>query len=665
MKSLSIKLFVTIVIAAAILYQTVAFYSFYHKSKDGIATLLQENLQSQIINLKHLLENDVRLNNINYIVSNLDNFIASNDMLSDLHVLNGRKQLLYSTDRDTLALHENVRCIKTSELLEHNVFQEECYYFLIKFYDNLTPHYYYAYIYTNSKYVNSLLKEQVMTYAILFGFFTIIFLALLWFNLKKFITIPLKELKYYAYYSENSPAQFFIQELESIRYSLKMTFHRMKQEQEKLYNLSTKDPLSGLYNRLSLIEKINWLISQEKRSKQGFTLIFLDLDDFKNINDSYGHEFGDMVLKEIAAVIKNSLRTNDIISRFGGDEFVIILPSITDITQIVEVLTKLQKNLFKPITHEEFTYKTTSSMGIVIYPKDGENANTLLKNADIAMYKSKELGKNNFHFFTNELNEELKEKLHIKAMIESALKNDHFKLFYQPQIDIKSGKIIGCEALIRIIDPVEGIISPYKFIPIAEQNNLIVPMGRWILQEAVSQLKKWENTPLSDLKISINVSALELNNKDFIKFFEKQLLNIDRKKLCVELTESVLMNNFEDNLIKIHKLKSLGISLALDDFGTGYSSLSYLKNIPFDFLKIDKSFIDDILEDPKDQLFIQVIIDIAQTMHLTVVAEGVEHKGQLSMLADLNCNIYQGYFCSKPVKAEDFEQLFNSNGCYN
>ncbi|WP_304546354.1 putative bifunctional diguanylate cyclase/phosphodiesterase [Sulfurimonas microaerophilic] len=665
MKTISIKLFFGIVIVTAIVYQSVAFYAYYQKSKAGIATLLKENIQTNMINLKHIIEKNIKVDNVNNIVANLDNYVASSEIMQDVHIVNNHKKLLYSSDRENSIAHKNTRCVQISKTLESDIFSEECYYFPIKLHEKLRPYYYYTYVYTNKDYIDSLLKRQVEKYTILFTLLTFVFLLLLWFTLKNFIITPLKELKHYAYYSENPPTNFFIQEIESIRYSLSMTFRRMKQEQEKLYNLSTKDPLSGLYNRLSLIEKINWLIAQSKRTKEGFTLIFLDLDDFKNINDTYGHEFGDMVLKEISEVIQSSLRSNDIISRFGGDEFVIILPNVTDITNTVEVLTKLQQKLFMPICHQEFTYNTTSSMGVVIYPKDGDNATSLLKNADIAMYKSKALGKNNFSFFTNELNKELKEKLHIKSMIELALKNNGFELHYQPQVDVATGKITGCEALIRMIDPIEGVVPPYKFIPIAEKNNLIVPLGQWILKEATSQLKKWENTPFSDLKLSINVSALELNHEDFIKSVKESIKDIDHSKLCIELTESVLMNNFKKDLPKIHQLKEMGLTLSLDDFGTGYSSLSYLKNIPFDFLKIDKSFIDDILEDPKDKMFVQIIIDIAQTMNLTVVAEGVELKGQLTMLEQLGCDIYQGYYCSKPLKCEEFEKLFFSHKCYN
>lgn len=647
------------------MYQSAAFYTYYDKSKTGVANLLQENIQTNMINLKHLLEKHIKENNINNIIANLDNFVASNEIIQDVHLLNSQRKLIYSSHRDNYLNNHDADCIHISQTMDSNIFQEKCYYFTIKLYRELDPHYYYAYIYTNQSYIDSLLKNQTQSYITLYIFLTLIFLLLLWFSLHKFIIAPLQELKHYANHSEFLPKKFFVQEFESLRCSLSSTFKRMKQEQQKLYNLSTRDPLSGLYNRLSLIEKIDWLIAQSKRTDEGFSLVFLDLDNFKNINDSYGHEFGDVVLKKIANVIGSSLRETDIISRFGGDEFVVLLPNITQMEQIENVLTKLQQKLIKPIEYQHVTYNTTSSMGVVIYPKDGNDSGTLLKNADIAMYNSKNLGKNNFSFFTSELNQELKKRLHTKAMIETALKNASFELFYQPQVDVSTGNIVACEALLRMIDPLEGIIPPDKFIPIAEQNNLIVPIGKWVIKEVVSQIKRWENTPFSELQVSLNISAIELNHKEFLETVEALTQTVDRSKICIELTESVLISRFDVNIKKIQRLKELGFSLSLDDFGTGYSSLSYLKNIPFDELKIDKSFIDDILDDPKDRMFIEVIIDIAKTMNLQVLAEGVEDHEQLKILSDLQCDVYQGYFCSKPLKSEEFEQLFRLNKSYN
>jgi diguanylate cyclase (GGDEF)-like protein len=456
--------------------------------------------------------------------------------------------------------------------------------------------------------------------------------------------------------------QFLIQELESIRYSLDFTFKRLKEEQQELFNLSTKDPLSGLYNRLSLIEKINWLISKAQRSDTQFAVLFLDLDNFKNINDSRGHEFGDQVLKHIAGILLTSVRDNDIVSRIGGDEFVIVLPDIEDNDAILEVIKRIQKSLFTPIVFDNFKYHVTCSIGITIYPKDGESVTELLKNADIAMYKSKALGKNNFHFYTESLNNEIQEKMKIQRLMINALEEGNFKLYYQPKVDIETNKIIGCEALIRLIDPVHGLIPPNKFINIAEENNFIIPLGNWIIEEATAQLKLWENTPLQDIKLSINVSGVQFKNKNLFSILESAIANIDPSKLEIELTESVLMNDFDEKLKVIHSFKTLGLSLSLDDFGTGYSSLSYLKQIPFDTLKIDKSFIDDI-ENKKEQSFVNMIITIAEELDLEVIAEGVENKEQLKYLKEMRCSQYQGYYCSKPLPVEEFEALFNRHSC--
>jgi len=418
--------------------------------------------------------------------------------------------------------------------------------------------------------------------------------------------------------------------------------------------------LSGLYNRLSLIEKLNWLISKGKRDKDEFAIIFLDLDNFKNINDSKGHECGDKILVHISKLLLKATRTNDIVSRLGGDEFVVVLPEFTNETKIVEVVQRLKKELNEPFTLDDDEYQITASMGIAIYPKDGDNVQMLLKNADIAMYKSKELGKNNYQFFTDAINKTVQERIKMQHIIRNALQNNYFKLFYQPKVDIQTNKIVACEALIRLIDPIEGIIPPFKFISIAEENLSIIPLGEWIIKEAVAQIKLWESTPLQNIKVSINLSGIQFKDSQLLQKIDSYTKEIERSKLDIELTESVLIEEFDERLEVIKKIKKLGISLSLDDFGTGYSSLSYLKDIPFDTLKIDKAFIDNIYT--KDDLsFINMIIGIAEDLHLNVVAEGVETQEQLELLKEINCEQYQGYLCSKPVPAKEFEELFILN----
>ena len=645
-----------------IFLESIVFYNFLKHSKATINTLLIQNVQSDILHLEHYMQKNIQQKALNEIVAHIDNFIALNPVIDDIDIFDNDNNLIYDPDaRNSISHQMTTQCLPVAQIANANLFKPSCYTFVTKTYNGLDPIYMHTYLYINNNYAQGLLHKEIQKYIVMFLIATVLFSLLLWSLFRYYVIHPLETLRRYAYYNDEQPPEnFFIQEIESIRYSLAITFERLNKEQKKLYNLSTKDPLSGLHNRLSLIEKLNWLISRSKREKSNFAIIYLDLDNFKNINDSKGHEFGDKVLLYISEVLLNITRQNDIISRIGGDEFVIVLPEYEDENKIIEVAQRLKDILSKPfqIAHEE--YEITASMGIAIYPKDGENVKSLLKNADIAMYKSKELGKNNYQFFTEEINQVVQERIKMQKIIKDALQNNHFKLYYQPKVAIATNEIVGCEALIRLIDPEQGIIPPDKFISIAEESNLVLQIGEWVIKEAVSQIKQWENTPLKNMKVSINISGVQFKDNELLHKFDTFTHNIDRAKLDVELTESVFIENFDTRLDIIKSIKAMGISLSLDDFGTGYSSLAYLKNIPFDTLKIDKSFIDKI-ETKDDLTFVNMIIGIADDLKLDVVAEGVETQEQLALLKELRCEQYQGYLCSKPVCAEEFEELFNKN----
>jgi diguanylate cyclase (GGDEF)-like protein len=663
MKNISIKVFILGVLIIFLGSFGIIFEAFFKEAKSSTETLLEENIQSTILNIKHFLDKNLKNSNINQIKAHLDNNVNGNTLIEDIHIVDTKhNKLVYATDRDVKDDYTSTHCIPISKIIDSDIFQQECYSFSIKLFDKFEPYYYQSFVYLNKPYLRSLLEDKIKKYTFLFFTYGLFFLTVIWILLQKFLVDPLEKLRQFAYYQTKTPKEFFIRELESIRYSLNLTFKRLQKEQEELFKLSTKDSLSGLYNRLSLMEKIEWLISKGERNNEEFALLFLDLDDFKNINDTQGHEFGDKVLRHVSQILLDSVRDNDIVSRLGGDEFVIILPELQDHKTIVEVIQRIKKRLFEPIIFDTLSYSVTVSIGVTLYPKDGRDATTLLKHADIAMYKAKALGKNNFYFFTSNLNEEIQNKIYIQNLIERGIKENYFELFYQPKVSIESGKIVGCEALIRLFDPQDRMIPPDKFISIAEESGLIIPLGEWIIKKAVAQIQAWENTEFSDIKLSINVSGVQFQNPEFLIFLQDAVSVIDTAKLDIELTESVLMNNFDEKFKKINRIKDLGISLSLDDFGTGYSSLSYLKTIPFDTLKIDKSFIDDLQEE-QDKSFVNMIVGIADDLNMNVVAEGVETKQQLQYLASIGCQQYQGYYCSKPLPLKDFEKLFTSHHC--
>ena len=662
MKSISIKSFA--IFAAAVLFVVVAtlFVNFYHTSKSNISSLVKESIQTKVLTLRHFLERNMHIDNANSITAYMDNAVVTSKFISDIHIVTSDHKVVYATDRDNVEKHPNIRCMSIVNIAQADVFSQGCYSFPLRLFKGLKPYYYHVYVYIDTEYLDSLLNKQIRRYLIYFLVFGVLFALIAWFVFRLIVVKPLEKLRQYAYYSTKPPGTFLISEIESIRYSLMMTFKRLKKEQEELYKLSTQDSLSGLYNRLSLFDKVNWLIAQSQREKKRFALVFIDLDDFKNINDTRGHDFGDKVLQQVSHMLLESVRENDIVARFGGDEFVVVLTDIEDDITIVNVLERIKQKFAKPIEIEGSSYSITASMGIAIYPKDGEDISTLLKNADIAMYTSKEEGKNTYHFFTESLNEIIEEKVRISKLMREGLHKGYFELYYQPKVEIESNRIVGCEALIRLHDPKGGVIPPDKFIPVAESDGFIIPLGEWIIQEATRQLQKWQEGALRDIKVSINISGLQFHDANLFGTLQKSIASIKAENLDIELTESVLMKDFEEKVELIERIKKLGVSFSLDDFGTGYSSLSYLKKIPFDTIKIDKSFIDD-LQKPKEGEFVRLIVDIAKNLDLEIVAEGVETKEQFEILQQMGCDIYQGYLCSKPLPATEFEELFESHKC--
>jgi diguanylate cyclase (GGDEF)-like protein/PAS domain S-box-containing protein len=429
-----------------------------------------------------------------------------------------------------------------------------------------------------------------------------------------------------------------------------------KEAEDQLRYLSDFDPLTDLPNRRLLRDRTIQAIARARRCHAQVALLVIDLDRFKNINDSLGHGSGDAVLKVIARRLSEQARDNDIISRLGGDEFVILLPDLNEHTDISELAARYLQCIAKPLQIGEHTIVITASIGLAIFPGDGEDFDTLLKHADTALYHAKGQGRNNFQFFTEAMNLQVSERMLMETRLHDALGRGEFEIFYQPQYDFSSNRLTGCEALLRW-NSKQGLVMPDRFSPLAEETGLIIPIGAWVLRQACSQAQAWSSIMDTPLNMAVNVSAKQFR-PELVDDVKSALAEsgFPAEQLVLEVTESMLMNDVESSISLLHQLRELGIRIALDDFGTGYASLAYLKRFALDKLKIDRTFIMGIPDDEDDVAITSSIIDIARHLRLKTVAEGVETEAHCEFLRRAGCNIAQGYFYARPLPADQFEQ---------
>jgi diguanylate cyclase (GGDEF)-like protein/PAS domain S-box-containing protein len=418
---------------------------------------------------------------------------------------------------------------------------------------------------------------------------------------------------------------------------------------------ATHDALTGLPNRTMLHNHLQRAI-QIPRQKSALTaVVFVDLDQFKYINDSLGHQIGDELLKTVAQRLVSCVRDSDMVARQGGDEFVLVLENQADENSITEVMQRILTAVAKPWRAGDREFHITSSIGISRYPTDGRDVETLLKNADSAMYKAKERGRNNFQFFARWMDTQVSNRLEMLVSLRQALDKDEFKLFYQPKVSIADGSIIGAEALIRWQSPEQGMVAPDRFIPFAEEAGLIVPIGEWVLRTACAQNKAWQEAGLLQIPVAVNLSPRQLDQSlpDFVrKVLTESALSAQWLEL--EITENVVMKDAEKTVATLNALKQLGLKISVDDFGTGYSSLSYLRRFPVDALKIDKSFVRDIARDADSAAIVKAVISLAHILNLRVIAEGVEDHEQYNFLRQNGCDEVQGYYFGKPMSVADF-----------
>jgi len=432
-----------------------------------------------------------------------------------------------------------------------------------------------------------------------------------------------------------------------------------KIHEAELTRLATHDVLTGLPNRNLLNDRIDHAILHAKRNKEYAGVMVVDLDKFKFINDNMGHDAGDELLKEVASRMKSILRASDTVARLGGDEFVIVLEGVAHPEDCALVGQKLMQVIARPMVLRELTTEIGASVGIAVYPLDGEDATSLMKNADIAMYQVKSEGRGKFQFYEREMGERASKHLSIITGLQEALKNDRFILHYQPIFDLKSRQLVAAEALLRWSDPERGLIPPNEFIPVAEESGLIGAMGAWVIEEACRQNSRWQKDGMKVVPISVNLSAYQLRNGEIVDVVRKALTRcaLPSSLISFELTESMVMDHPERVTGILKEIQGLGVTLAIDDFGTGYSSLSHLQQFPIDLIKIDRSFVKDISGDAKDAVIANTIIKLAHSLGYKVLAEGVETALQSDYLRDQGCDLVQGFFYGKPVPAEEFERV--------
>lgn len=436
-----------------------------------------------------------------------------------------------------------------------------------------------------------------------------------------------------------------------------------KAYEERLEYQANYDDLTRLPNRTLLQDRLKHAIAQARRNGYLVAVMFLDLDRFKMVNDSLGHGAGDVLLQTMAERLKASVRKGDTVARLGGDEFVLVLENLSQENHAAMVAGKVLETMRQPFTLEEQEIFVTCSIGISLFPKDGDDRQTLLKNADIALHRSKEGGRNTIQFYAAEMNVRTLERLTLENHLRRALERRELVLHYQPQVDLSTGRMVGLEALLRWQHPELGIISPAEFIPLAEEIGVIVPLGEWALRQACTQMKTWQDEGLPALPVAVNLSARQFIQAGLTELVGRTLeeTGLEARYLELEITESLLMKDMEGAVVTLRALKAMGLGLAIDDFGTGYSSLSYLKRFPLDRLKIDQSFVRDITTDPDDAAIALAVIAMAHSLRLKVIAEGVETEAQLTFLRTRGCDEIQGYYFSPPLPAEEMAALLQTN----
>jgi diguanylate cyclase (GGDEF)-like protein len=433
-----------------------------------------------------------------------------------------------------------------------------------------------------------------------------------------------------------------------------------RRAEETVSYLAYHDALTGLPNRSLFEDRFTVALAQAQRHQQRLAVLSLDLDRFKLVNDTLGHAAGDHLLREVAQRLGGIVRAGDSFARVGGDEFLLLLPRSGPAEEVAKMADRILSAFGGPFVFERREFHATTSIGISMYPHDGEDAQTLIKSADAALYRAKELGRGNYQLYTPAMNVRASERLGLENDLRRALEREEFVIYYQPQIGVETGQIVGVEALVRWQHPARGLVLPEEFIPAAEETGLIVPLGCWVLRTACAQMKAWQNDGVPPFRLAVNLSMRQFHQPDFVRMVAEVLRDtgLDPRYLELEITESIAMRDAAFTAQILRRLRDSGIRVAIDDFGTGYSSLKYLKDLPIDGLKIDRSFISDLQSDTNDATIASNIIAIGHSLGLNVIAEGVETEEQLAFLRERQCDEFQGFIWARPMPARSLGELF-------
>ncbi|NCO02212.1 MAG: EAL domain-containing protein [Epsilonproteobacteria bacterium] len=655
---LTIQKFALIMLFIILTLVSSVFTKYFLDQKEKTASVILNSLKNDMSELSYILSKNITHNlNANTYRAVLDRTASNNDYILAILILDDN-DVLVSTDPHFKTAPSRTDIFNDDTLTSHEVLDhKKGIEGRIRYYEGKALHTLRLMFLFDRSEINEHFEASKMDFALYFALLPILVIFLSWLVVRYFVATPLELLRQFAYYHNVVPKAFKLKELEAIRSSMAQTFARLDEEQNELYAMARTDSLSGLANRNALNEYTERLIADALHTNKEFAFLFLDIDHFKTVNDELGHLIGDELLKNVSSKITAAIPSNDFVARVGGDEFVVVLHQYDTLSELTNIIDRIQQTINDQWVIQTNPITISSSIGIAFYPKDGVDITSLMQHSSMAMSEAKKEGRAQYHFFTDALNKQVQETIALDKTMRQALINNEYELYYQPKTDVKSGAIVGAEALIRWISPAKGFIPPNVFIPLAEENGFIVELGDWVLKEAISQQLKWKEKGL-DISIAINIAAKQLLEPTF-EYKLTTLLQesqVDTSKITIEITEYLFLENNKNNLRVLNFIHNKGIKIALDDFGTGYSSLSYLKKFPIDILKIDKLFMDDY-HTPEGAIFVETIVKMGQTLKMDIIAEGVEEKGQVEYLRIIDCATYQGYYCSRPLAVKDFESF--------